>query len=265
VTRQLFDRQADLWAYVRRTDSANEGLVIFVHGFRGSYLSTWGDLANFLTHHADDHDKLAKWDYLFVGYETYSVDTYLNIAKIVASQWAKASDCAPPFDQNKYRRLALFAHSLGTLGIRQLLCAVSEQPAGMTDALKATVLFGSPLNGSPLAGLAGIFKIVDTLKGKPAAALPGGFRIRHALKEGNPELEMLRIWCQTMRIHGKDKFGPIKVIQGTDDQVVGTGKLVSWDGDQVITTPKDHIQMVKITDAGAATYGTVLDELKGLP
>lgn len=94
MTRKFFDRQKERWAYVRRTDRANDGLVIFVHGFRGSYLSTWGELANFLTQHADSDRVLQNWDYLFVGYETYSIDTYLEIARIVASQWKKASDRA---------------------------------------------------------------------------------------------------------------------------------------------------------------------------
>lgn len=177
----------------------------------------------------------------------------------------KRHPTAPPFDGNTYSKLALFAHSLGTLGVRQLLCAISEQPAGMSDALKAAVLFGSPLNGSPLAGLAGVFKVVDALKGKPAALLPGSFRIRRALEEGNPELEMLYVWNQTIRNHGKDKFVPTKVILGADDHVVGTSKLAKWDDDQQLTTAMDHLDIVKISNIGTATQGTVLDELRGLP
>jgi hypothetical protein len=40
-----------------------------------------------------------------VGYETYSIDTYLAIAGIVGSQWKKASTGQPPFDHNRYSRL----------------------------------------------------------------------------------------------------------------------------------------------------------------
>jgi hypothetical protein len=39
MARDFFDRQKERWAYVRRKDMANEKLVIFVHGFLGSYLS----------------------------------------------------------------------------------------------------------------------------------------------------------------------------------------------------------------------------------
>lgn len=250
---------------MRRTDKANEKLVIFVHGFGGSYLSTWGELANYLTQHADADEKLREWDYVFVGYETYSIDTYLAIAGIVGSQWKKASTQQPPFEKNQYASLALFAHSLGTLGIRQLLCAVSTQPEGMAKALKSAVLFGSPLNGSPLAGMGGLLSVWDLVTGKPAAVLPSSYRIKRALEEGNPELEMLHVWNQTVRKHGNNPFGPTKVILGTDDHVVGTGKLADWNDDEVLTTSMDHTEMVKIANNGAATQGTVIDELRGLP
>jgi pimeloyl-ACP methyl ester carboxylesterase len=265
MAREFFDRQKALWAYVRRSEVANEKLVIFVHGFGGSYLSTWGELANYLTNHADADEKLKTWDYLFVGYETYSIDTYLAIAGLVASQWKKASMGQPPFDRNKYSTLAIFAHSLGTLGVRQLLCAMSKQPEGLAKALRAAVLFGSPLNGSPLAGMGGLRSIVDLFTGKPAAILPKNYRIARALEPGSPELEMLNVWSKTMRKYGRHPFGPTKVILGTDDHVVGRGGLAEWDDDDVVTTAMDHSGMVKITNEGNATQGFILDELRGLP
>ncbi len=264
MTRAFFDRQKERWAYIRRTDVANTKLVIFIHGFRGSYLSTWGELANFLYQHADTDNALAEWDHLFLGYETYSIGSYLEISDILASQWRKASTRAPPFDQNSYSKLALFGHSLGTLAIRQLLCAISEQPEGMIQALKATVLFGSPLNGSSLAGIAGLAKIWDAATGKAAALLPGSYRIARALEPGNPEMKMLQVWNKTVRTHSGIPFSAIKVILGTDDHVVGTGGLAEWLGDEVSMTAMDHSQLCKVANAGASTQGTVLDMLRGL-
>lgn len=264
VARAFFDRQKERWAYIRRTDVANTGLVIFIHGFRGSYLSTWGELANFLTHYSDTDDALAAWDYLFLGYETYSIGSYLEIADILTSQWRKASTSTPPYDRNNYSQLALFGHSLGTLAIRQMLCAISEQPQGMLQALKATVLFGSPLNGSSLAGIAGLAKIADAVSGKPAALLPGSYRIARALEPGNAEMKMLQIWNKTVRTHGGIPFSPTKVILGTDDQVVGTGGLAEWFGDEISMTSMDHSQLCKIDNVGVSTQGTVLDMLRGL-
>ena len=263
--RQFFDRQTERWAYIRRADAANEKMVIFIHGFRGSYLSTWGGLANFLKEHADSHRVLSEWDYLFLGYETYSIGSYLDIAGLITSQWRKASTRVPPFDQNEYSKLALFGHSLGTLAIRQLLCALSEQPEGMLQAIEETVLFGSPLNGSWLAGIGSLGKWIDAASGKPAALLPGSYRIARALEPDNPEMKMLQIWNKTVRTYGRSTFGPTKVILGSDDHVVGTGKLAEWLGDVVSETAMDHSQLCKVDDVGEATQGTVLDMLKGLP
>jgi hypothetical protein len=265
MTRAFNDRQRERWAFIRRTDVRNARLVIFIHGFRGSYLSTWGQLANFLTYHSDSHEVLREWDYLFLGYETYSIRSYLEIAGIMSSQWKRASSGEPPFDGNKYSHLALFGHSLGTLGIRQMLCAISEQPEGMLKALEATVLFGSPLNGSSLAGLAGLAKVADALSGNPAALLPGSYVIAAALEPENPQLKMLQVWNKTVRKFGGGPFGPIKVILGTDDHVVGQGGLVEWLGDEVEVTSMDHSQLSKIEAAEESTQGTVLDKLKGLP
>lgn len=264
MTRELLDRQEALWAHVRRTDVANSRLVIFIHGFRGTYLSTWGRLADYLKQHADDHPVLAEWDYLFLGYETYSIRNFLEIGTIVGTQWKLASNRSPPFDRNNYSQLALFGHSLGTLGLRQLLYAMSEQPDGMLAALKATVLFGSPLNGSALAGLAALAPIIDVAKGKFGALLPDSYAIARALEPNSGELKMLHTWNATMRQVAKDKLGPCKVILGTDDLVVGTGGLTKWDGDDEDKTAMSHSSMIKTVYEGANTQNTVLDMLKGL-
>lgn len=264
MTRQLFDRQKELWAYVRRTDTANQKLVIFIHGFRGTYLSTWGDLADYLNQHADAHHVLREWDYLFLGYETYSIETFLDIARIVAGQWEKASTQRPPFDQNNYSQLALFGHSLGTLGLRQLICAMSRQPAGMLAALKATVLFGSPLNGSSITGLASLAPLADLWSSKLASLRPSAYKITRALKPNSHELKMLHTWNETIRKFGNGQFGPAKVILGTDDLVVGTGGMANWAGDQEFMTGMPHSEMVKTRNVGSATQNSVLDELKGL-
>jgi hypothetical protein len=199
-----------------------------------------------------------------LGYETYSISSFLEIAKIVGSQWERASTRQSPFDQNNYSQLALFGHSLGTLGLRQLLCAMSEQPVGMLAALKATVLFGSPLNGGSITGLASLAPLGDLFLGKPAALLPGAYKITDALEPDSHALKMLHAWNETIRKFGKGKFGPSKVILGADDHVVGTGGLAAWTGDQETMTGMAHSEMVKTRNVGPATENTVLDLLKGL-
>jgi hypothetical protein len=73
--REFQPRAKEKWALLRRSDAANTGLAMFVHGFRGNYLRTWGALSDFLEQRADADPVLAGWDYVFVGYDTGEVKT----------------------------------------------------------------------------------------------------------------------------------------------------------------------------------------------
>lgn len=261
MARQTHDHQREKWALIQRTDRANTKLAIFVHGWHGGHLSTWGDLARFLELHADQNRVLGDWDYLFLGYETYSVGNLLNIARIIATQWREASRGNRPFS-HRYASLALIGHSLGTLGIRQLLCAVSEQPSGMLRALHCVLFFGSPLNGSPLVSVAGLVRLKDLIKGRWGAALPGAYQINDALRSDGQILQMLQVWNESAR-HSKIHKLTIKVIIGTDDKVVYRAGLAQWQGDDVRTRAVGHLQMCKVHYKGANTQALILNELEG--
>jgi hypothetical protein len=193
---------------------AGRSLAIFVHGFLGDYLTTWGRLPELLVDNVQNEAALARWDFLFLGYPTRKVGAYLDIAHLIGTQWGNAAAGRPPFGAS-YTRLALLAHSLGTLGVRQLLCAVSIQPPNMLQALKSITLFGTPLNGSPLASIGKLF----------------GGEIAEALKPANSQLRMLKRWNESMqpRLH----WPAVRVILGTDDQVVGYkySDLINFAGD----------------------------------
>jgi hypothetical protein len=90
VSWSFNDRQDERWALIRREDAPNKNLAIFVHGFRGTHLTTWGELPDFLKHHAGAESPLKEWDYLFIGYETYSIKNYLNIADIITKTGSRA-------------------------------------------------------------------------------------------------------------------------------------------------------------------------------
>jgi hypothetical protein len=226
----LMNRNDEAWAFSRRTDRFNQNLALFIHGFFGNYLTTWGTLPDLFEKQADNDKDFADWDFLFLGYKTSSVQTYLDIAKLISTEWNKAETGQRPYD-HRYTKLALFGHSLGTLGIRQLLCAWSEQSTNMAGCIHSVTLFGSPLNGSPLAtGLGWV-----------------GGDIGDALKPKNPQLRMLKSWAGSA--YTRQPWPPIRLILGLDDQVVGNqyDELIQWDGDQrpSITTPFDHSTLVK--------------------
>src|SRR2546430_1495432 len=224
---KFLNRPREHWALLHDTDATNTSLAVFVHGFRGGYLGTWGGLAPMLSQNAGSHKIFSEWDYAFLGYNTRNVETYLDIAKLVSSEWDRAQTGSAPY-AHSYRRLALFGHSLGTLGIRQLLCACSIQPGGMSGAIQSVTLFGSPLNGSHLAWLA-------------------FYKIGEALYPGNPQLRMLRSWAKCA--YSAHAWPGARVIFGLDDKVVGfvDSDLVDWPGDRrpLRQTNLDHRHLVK--------------------
>jgi pimeloyl-ACP methyl ester carboxylesterase len=244
---EFLDRQDEQWALLRQQQGgAGRSLAIFVHGFLGDHLTTWGRLPEMLRDHAQSDPVLTGWDFLFLGYPTRKIASYLDIARVIATQWEKAANGKSPF-AGAYVRLALFGHSLGTLGIRQLLCAGIMQPAGMLNALHSVTLFGTPLNGSPLASFGG--------------TIVGG-DIAEALKPGNPQLRMLRSWNETVQPHLK--WRGVRVVLGTDDQVVGNqyADLVDFAGDAkpAYLLNFDHKNLVKPKDW---TVSTIRDEIIG--
>lgn len=225
--REFTNRPKEQWAFLQR-NAPNVKLAIFIHGFYGDYLSTWGKIPALLKSNADTDDICTEWDYLFIGYTTGTIQTYLDIAALIATEWRKARHGLAPFRQ-AYQHIALFGHSLGTLGIRQLLCAQDAQPDGHLHDLKSVVLFGTPLNGSGLANMAFWSTVGD------------------ALKEGNPQLRMLKSWSKG--VQPQLNWPQVKVILGLDDKIVGSRmtELIQWPGDisPADKTNSDHSDLVK--------------------
>jgi hypothetical protein len=229
LVRELTTNRPDEhFGLIQRTDQQLTNLAIFVHGFRGHYWSTWGQLGQLLETEADTRTPFQEWDYLFLGYDTSRIATYLDVAQLIWSHWTQAANGDPPYD-HAYSKLALIAHSLGTLGVRQALCAHTQQPKGMLSALHGVVYFGSPLNGSPWA------KVARRL-----------YKIGKALEAGNPQLRMLKGW--TTDVHVYAPWPRVQLVTGLDDAVVGytLAEFINWAGDApAALTGTDHSGLVK--------------------
>lgn len=224
---ELSNRVHEHWALLRNASRRTPNLAVFIHGFRGSYLQTWGRLPTLLQQRAEDDPDFEDWDYLFCGYNTRDINTYLDIAALLLSHWQAAANGDSPFPA-PYSAIALFGHSLGTLGIRQLLCAGAWHTRDLMDQIHSITLFGSPLNGSPLA---------------PFAL---GYSVAEALKPNNPQLRMLRLWAETC--YAIKPWPTVRLVMGQGDKVVGTGlsELVNWPGDAVANhTQLSHSDLVK--------------------
>lgn len=227
--REILNRNNEQWALIRRSDGQpNSRLAVFVHGFRGNYLATWGKIPQLLEEQADRDSDLGPWDFLFLGYSTKDVATYLDIAALISTAWRRAAAGDAPHRQS-YTSLALFGHSLGTLGIRQVLCAPSTHGGPLLDALHSVTLFGTPLNGSPLAGFGAVL-----------------YSIGDALKPENPQLRMLKVWSEGS--FATRPWPRVRVVLGQGDWVVGQqfAELVAWPGDlPPDQTVLDHTDLVK--------------------
>jgi hypothetical protein len=241
--REALNRSREQWMLIRRSDGpANSRLAMFIHGFRGNYLASWGKIPELLTNRADDDPDLAAWDFMFLGYSTGDLKSYLDIAALICTAWRRAAAGDPPH-RGKYTRLALFGHSLGTLGIRQALCATATQGGPLLDALHSVTLFGTPLNGSPLAVIGSVL-----------------YTIGDALKPENPQLRMLRVWSEGSFTHRP--WPKVRIVLGQGDWVVGQqfNELVAWPGDQAPDqTVLNHSDLVK---PDAWTNCSVMDYLR---
>lgn len=247
-SREFQDRQTERWALIRACDRQNNGLAVFVHGFLGDHLGTWGLLPRLLQEHAETDSVLNAWDYLFVGYKTRSVESYIDIAHHVGTQLRLAAEGKGAFT-HAYQRFALMGHSLGTLGIRQLLCAQPLHALDLSSQLHSVTLFGTPLNGSPLAYFGSII----------------GGPIAHALQPKNPQLRMLQMWTQCS--YEKWNWKKVKVVLGSDDGVVGAeyGDLIRFEGDETphLRLGMNHSQLCKPdTWAASTVFDLVKDALK---
>ena len=231
--RDFDDRSRERWALFKRKDQANTKLAIFVHGFCGGYLSTWGALPDLLYKNADTEQPFRDWDYLFLGYSTWNIDSYLDIADLLSTQMSRALKGGRQYGQ-PYLEISLFGHSLGTLGIRQFLCAWSFSDPALVHAIKSVTLFGSPGEGSLLAHFAAPILAVGS-----------------ALTPKNPQLRMLKQW--TCGARSVKTWPKPRLVIGKDDWVVGK-EVCEFAGDgEVEFENLGHFALVKPNSWGKSS------------
>lgn len=213
--RSFSVQQARKRALIRATANESRGIAIFVHGFNGSFLKTWGELPELLYRHADSDPVFAEWDFLFIGYTTLGpagIGHFSHISGLIHTEMRAATSghLAGRVDK-PYQRVALLGHSLGTLGIRELVASVTQCPAPTFRTIHSIGFFGSPLNGSLLAHL-----------GQWVAPIGG------ALRPGSPE--MIQLQRHVSAGWQARQWPQVNLVLGTEDMVVGPN-LYNWAGD----------------------------------
>jgi pimeloyl-ACP methyl ester carboxylesterase len=151
-------------APVRSPDQGHRAAIVFVHGFTGSGVPTWSDLAPRI---ADDL-RLASWDSWTVSFGTSWLPDICGIWSADADLHVLADRLATDLSQGtlqRYEALVLIAHSMGGLVVQK---ALIDNPK-IAERTHAVVLFGTPSAGLVKARTLKFWKrqLADMAKGGP--------------------------------------------------------------------------------------------------
>jgi len=136
-----------------RDDPGNELAVMFVHGFGGHPAKTWGRFPDLL----ESSPELQRWNIFSFGYPTGFAFDLTGIWKAdppldsLADELRTRAMIAP---LDRYRGLALVAHSMGGLIVQRALVDSKE----FADRVTHAVFFGTPSGGLVKALLARFWK-----------------------------------------------------------------------------------------------------------
>jgi len=132
------DEKTSVHTFRKRSKDA---AVVFVHGFSGDARKTWGQFPEFFLH----TDGLADWDVFSFGYSTSLMPDIRGIWSaepplVSLADLFRTTLGHSPFD--KYKALALVAHSMGGLIVQRALL-----DDGLKDKTTHVILFGTPSAG----------------------------------------------------------------------------------------------------------------------
>jgi pimeloyl-ACP methyl ester carboxylesterase len=214
--------------------------LVFIHGFSGDPAKTWGQFPSFVA--ADP--RLGDWDIYSFGYTTRLVPDLVGLWSANApldrlSLLLEAAASVAPLQ--RYRSLALVAHSMGGLVLQR---ALVDHPA-LVARVSHVVLFGTPS-----AGLA---------KASPFRFLKRQLR---DMAEGGEFISGLRErWTAV--------FGPappfhfVTVAGDQDEFVPSSSSLEPFPLGQRSVVPGNHLEIVKPTDDNSLSLQLLLSCIIG--
>ena len=115
--------------------------IIFLHGFTGSNVETWGKFPEFLI----QLPELTGWDIVSLGYSSALIPDLVGIwnADAPIDKLATLLRSTVSFGLQKYQTLAVLAHSMGGLVVQRAVVDDSE----FAERISHLFLFGTPSNG----------------------------------------------------------------------------------------------------------------------
>jgi tetratricopeptide (TPR) repeat protein len=221
----------------------NTSIAIFVHGFRGEYVATWGKLPELLQKDPD----LDSYDFLFWGYPSKLFSAGEKIGTM--GQHLKIEiDLLP----KTYNRIILIGYSMGGLVIRSYIVqALLDGKGNDLKSIVDVVLFGTPNEG--LSSVEAIPRIVND-------------QIADLGLASELIVTLRKYWVQRVTsAQRNDEYNrqiPTIAVAGYNDNFVPKDSVNSFFRDTAITDG-DHTSMVKPENTEHLTYRIIKTRLLG--
>ena len=240
----------------------NKNLVVFVHGFTGNYLSTWGAFPELLT----GDPRLMHFDFLFWGYSSnffFPKEDFLlkNIRQLFTQFLSKhktnqhievvAQGLQTELNYlDEYDNITLIGHSLGGLVIRsyiiQNLKGFKKENQERIKKINQIILFGTPNEGLDIANN----KILRGINSQI-----------YDMGSYNDFITTLREeWIETVFKNSDIKFSAL-MVAGEEDYFVPFEQVTKYFRDNRELTKGDHINLVKPNSIHDTSYKIVANNL----
>ncbi|MDF1755157.1 MAG: hypothetical protein P1U89_20380 [Verrucomicrobiales bacterium] len=212
--------EPQLFSY--RPTNDNRNAVVFIHGFSGNYLDTWGNFPWIL---ASDLS-LQDYDFWSLGYPTsrkfdmvfWEADPRLDeLTDYLGSRFTKG-------ELSDYESVSLVCHSMGGLLARRMILKYPK----IESKLKSLTMFGTPNNGLKKASF------ISKLKAQVSDMVPDSQFICSLNNE----------WSERYS-NGETPFSLLSITGLSDDFVPKENSHFSGFCDDPIFVQGNHLSMVK--------------------
>jgi hypothetical protein len=258
-TYELIEDSYGKRGLLKNKNKKNKNLAVFVHGFTGNYLSTWGNFPELLTR----DPRLHHYDFLFWGYSSNFLipreDFFLDNVKQLFTQFLSRHKTNQHIEivaqglqtelkyLEDYDNIKLIGHSLGGLIIRSYIIKnLKENNKKNLEKINQIILFGTPNEGLNVANN----KLLGSLNNQI-----------QDMGSYNEFINLLREdWVELVFKNKEIKFSTL-MVAGEDDYFVPFEQVTKYFRDSRELTKGDHFNMVKPKSTHDMSYKIIANNL----
>jgi pimeloyl-ACP methyl ester carboxylesterase len=201
-------------------DSSREVAIIFVHGFTGDAAATWGEIPDLLS----KYPTLSGWDLYGFGYQSERRIDLLHIWSSDARLEEISTELISLPQLNRYRRVALVAHSMGGLVVQRALVRSPD----LRNRASHIIFFGTPSAG---LGKAAPFAFLNQ-------------QIKEMNASGRFIAQLRKDWT-ALNLNDNPPFSFLTVAGEIDQFVPPSSSLYPFPEDVRAVIPGNHISMLR--------------------